>query len=330
MTRLHLELVALAAVTLVVGLVLWLTVGRSAAPARYLSDASALYVVGEGGGTPRMLLRPPSADSADESSDAEAGQGEKEGQIDTPTYSPDGREIAYTQTTCEYCESKLHIAPANAPGRSHELERVRNPYQASWSPDGRRLVVLQPGAGIAIVDARTGASRTIVKKGSRSIEAPAWSPTGDRILFTEQEDATNWDVYVVEARGGRPARLTTTAAQETGPTWSPDGHRIAFSRADRDGTWRVYTQRATGGPATPVTPRGTSAVEPAWSPDGRRLAVTTQVGDDSSIRVLTPGGGRLVRITPPNLFATQPAWSADGRRLIFIARGLEAPTGPAD
>jgi Tol biopolymer transport system component len=334
-TRLRLAIAAVA-LTLVLGLVLTVATGggeapssntsaakRGAAPQTQLSDASALYMVEVSGGTPRLMLRP-------EAGGGGSGHDEEPGQIDTPSYSPDGLAIAYTQTDCEYCESRLHIAPANAPARSRELQRLRNPYQASWGSDGRRLAVLQPAAGIAIVDARTGASRMIVPKRTRSLEAPAWSPADQRILFTEQVDATNWDIYVVRAGGGRPVRLTSTAAQETGPTWSPDGRLIAFARADPAGTWRVYTMSARGGRATPATPRRMSAVEPAWPPDGRRLAVTTQKGNDSSIRLVSLHGGKPVRITAPNLFASQPAWSSDGRRLIFIARGLEAVHGPRD
>ena len=301
------------------------------------SDSMSLYVVPVTGGEPRELSTAPEtegdethAKATDHTHDpGTAGHKhddqpeEEETQIDTPSFSPDGRRFAYTKVSCEYCQSRLWVAPARDPGRAREVARVRNPFQASWSPDGRRLAVVQPTLGISVVDVRTGASRLVVPAGDRSVESPAWSPTDDRILFIEQRSATNWDIYAADARTKRRTRVTSTAAQETGPTWSPDGRRIAFARQDETGAWRILAMSARGGPATPLTPRGVSAVEPAFSPDGRTIAATGQQGDDSFIWVISLGGGKPRRVTTKDLFASQPEWSPDGERLLFVARALE-------
>ncbi|HYV01758.1 MAG TPA: hypothetical protein VEM93_05405, partial [Actinomycetota bacterium] len=62
---------------------------------------------------------------------------------------------------------------------------------------------------------------------------PAWSPDGTRIAFVsarhEDWDVTPvTDVYVVEAAGGEPSRVTMLDGECSGPSWSPDGTTIAY------------------------------------------------------------------------------------------------------
>ena len=47
--------------------------------------------------------------------------------------------------------------------------------------------------------------------------------------------AGNTDVYVVNADGSAPQRLTSTPGIDTAPSFSPDGSKIVFE-SDRSGT----------------------------------------------------------------------------------------------
>src|SRR5262249_22124182 len=56
------------------------------------------------------------------------------------------------------------------------------------------------------------------------------------------------DVYVMDADGGNPRRLTTTPGYDGGPFFSPDGTRIVWRRFSLDGsTAEIFTMRADGG-----------------------------------------------------------------------------------
>jgi TolB protein len=60
---------------------------------------------------------------------------------------------------------------------------------------------------------------------------PAWSPDGKQIAFVRsQPTRINFDIYVMNADGSNPERLTRSPDGEFAPTWSPDGKQIAFQR----------------------------------------------------------------------------------------------------
>ncbi|GAB5518584.1 MAG: winged helix-turn-helix domain-containing protein [Rhodothermales bacterium] len=96
---------------------------------------------------------------------------------------------------------------------------------------------------------------------------PRGSPDNKYIAFDTRVN-DHADIYVVEATGGVPRRLTTHSANDLLPSWSPDGAWIYFT-SNRGGARQIWRIAATGGDAEPVTQHGGYA---AWaSPDGRAL-----------------------------------------------------------
>ena len=83
----------------------------------------------------------------------------------------------------------------------------------------------------------------------------------------------NGEIYVVNADGTGPTRLTTSKADDEHPSWSPDGSRIAFAsgfalRSQGHASWLV-TVPARGGRPTRIG-RFSSVLDPVWSPPGVR------------------------------------------------------------
>jgi len=87
----------------------------------------------------------------------------------------------------------------------------------------------------------------------------------------------NDDIYVMQANGTEPTRLTDNPAADFDPVWSPDGTQIAF-RSHRDGDEEIYIMQADGSEQTNLTNHPQGDFSPAWSPDGSQLAF---VGYDS-------------------------------------------------
>ena len=51
---------------------------------------------------------------------------------------------------------------------------------------------------------------------------PAWSPSGEQILFVSNRDGMR-DLYLMDADGGNVEKVFKQRAHREDPTWAPDG-----------------------------------------------------------------------------------------------------------
>ena len=118
---------------------------------------------------------------------------------------------------------------------------------------------------------RSGGEATRLTTGTGIEDNPIFSPDGTKVAFRGEYDG-NIDVYVMDAGGGVPKRLTWHPGPDVPSGWTPDSKNILFrsSRASYSRFSRLYTVPATGGFAAemelPMAEQG------AFSPDGKRIA----------------------------------------------------------
>jgi len=120
--------------------------------------------------------------------------------------------------------------------------------------------------------------------------APEWSPSGDRIVYADEQGLR------VQSVDSEVSYLITLDASDTGPAWSPDGSQVAFTRRQHD-HWEVYVVAADGRNATrlsdtPQQPSGQlgNSAAPAWSPDGQYLAFLTDRSGEWEIWIMQANG----------------------------------------
>jgi Tol biopolymer transport system component len=144
--------------------------------------------------------------------------------------------------------------------------------------------------------------------------SPSWSPDGNRIVFYSERDG-NSEIYVMQADGSNPTRLTRTAASEGYPNFSPDGKKIVFD-TDRDGNFEIYAMNADGSNATRLTNDPARDVSASWSLDGRKIAFMSDRTGEFEVWVMDADGSNPTRVTDfgSNWF---PRWSPDGSRLAY-------------
>jgi tricorn protease len=118
--------------------------------------------------------------------------------------------------------------------------------------------------------------------------------SGDKIAFTYEAD-----LWVVGAKGGVAARLTTFPGTENFAKFSPDGKWLAFT-ATYDGAPAVYLMPAEGGAPVRLTYNPGGAQVVAWTPDGTEVVFRSMfenvVGRDPNLYSVGVKGGAPQRL----------------------------------
>lgn len=138
-----------------------------------------------------------------------------------------------------------------------------------------------------------------------------------RIAFTSDRHGSR-DIYVMNADGTDPHRLTDDPTWDRAPAWSPDSRFIAFYSGhtvyviNADGSGQYYLE--SGGWWACPSP-------PSWSPDGRHIAFYDDRGGQhiDDIYVVDADGSNLRRLTHQGGMA--PEWSPDGSSILYACSG---------
>ncbi|HEY6194778.1 MAG TPA: Tol-Pal system beta propeller repeat protein TolB [Candidatus Eisenbacteria bacterium] len=203
---------------------------------------------------------------------------------------------------------------------AHALTADRSIAQSpSWSPEGSLLLFTswRGGSGPQIWVMSPEQRKPFMVSGRPGLNIGAsYSPDGQRIACTLSQDG-NAEVYVLDARGGAPRRLTNHRAIDTSPAWSPTGREIAFT-SDRSGSPQIYVMDADGSNVRRLTFDVDYTDSPAWSPKGDRMAFVTRVGGGFDVWTCrADGSGGKPAVTGGN--NENPRWSPDGRHLVFAS-----------
>jgi TolB protein len=89
-----------------------------------------------------------------------------------------------------------------------------------------------------------------------------------------------WDLWVMNADGTNPRRVTGGAGNKTDASFSPDGQWIVYSFEDTDeDAVNLYVISTQGGQAIRVTNFEGYDGAPSWSPDGRQIVFESSPSD---------------------------------------------------
>ena len=147
---------------------------------------------------------------------------------------------------------------------------------------------------------------------------PAWSPTGEKILFTSNRDGIS-DLFLMNADGTNVQQVFRKLTGRQHGTWSPDGSQIAYYRIDADGKTGIYIAAIDGTGEERIT----QGWHPAWSPDSSEIAFVSL--DDIGIRTInlqTRSEDIVLQMKQATAF--DPAWSPDGSKIAFTRIDLLA------
>jgi TolB protein len=147
------------------------------------------------------------------------------------SFSPDSGQLVFVRARRPHFErptaGALWIVRRDGRGLRPLTTRA-DLYEPRWRRDGR-IVALDEGGGVVLIDPRTG-SETAGPELGESVESPAWSRDGRKLAFfgTAGSGDTH-GLFVVDLEGGNVERLQSSGRPDGPMAWSPDGGRLAFS-----------------------------------------------------------------------------------------------------
>jgi hypothetical protein len=117
------------------------------------------------------------------------------------------------------------------------------------SPDGKKVAVVKPDIGRVLqiyVRSLEYGTDTQITNFDRDSYDPAWSPTGEWIVFVGTNSG-NDEIYRVSVDGQNVQQLTTNTYEwDKHPTWSPDGSQILFYSNRESGRRQLWIMNADG------------------------------------------------------------------------------------
>src|SRR5499427_8532079 len=153
-----------------------------------------------------------------------------EGLQNEPTWSPDGRYIAYSSDRGGKFDIWVQQVSGGNPVQI--TKRPGNNWQPDWSPDGKYIAYRSEDGegGLYIAPALGGAG--LERKVSSFGYFPRWSPDSSQILFlTGLSSGAGSSVYVVRQDGSPPRPVQVDIPHENwaiSAAWHPDGRRISM------------------------------------------------------------------------------------------------------
>jgi Tol biopolymer transport system component len=239
-----------------------------------------------------------------------------------PSWSPDGRELAFTEINPDGGESP-DVRLAGASGFGSRI-LARDSRRAYWSPDGTSIAVLRllmlPAGTPAAIDILRPDGSLESELASDGAYTLSWSPDSRAIAYNTA-DLT--EAVVVDVDGGSRKVVATggTDGAIADVSWRPGGRRLALV------FWSGPAQRAAlhpqlfavdpaGGLVRQLT-TGAEHGQPDWSANGEWLALMERVDKRSSILVMHADGSAARRVAT----GSEPALSPAAARLAFVRGG---------
>ncbi len=146
---------------------------------------------------------------------------------------------------------------------------------------------------------------------TRLLSQPAISATHIAFIYAE-------DLWVANADGSNPKRLTIDEGVESNPTFSPDGKLIAFS-AEYDGNVDVFIVPVTGGIPTRLTWHPGADGVRGFTPDGKSVLFISQrsvfTNRYAQLFTVPVTGGFPKQLAIPNAYYA--AYSPDGKQMAY-------------
>jgi TolB protein len=225
--------------------------------------------------------------------------------IVSPSWSPDGRRLAYVSFENKKPVVYVHTL---ADGRRQVAANFKGSNSApAWSPDGSRLAVSlsrEGGSQIFVVNPDGSNVRRLTQSGGIDTE-PVFSPDGQTLYFTSDRGGSP-QIYRMPAGGGEAQRVTFEGSYNVSPRISPNGRVLAYISRNA-GKFQVATLDLASR-QTQILTDSDKDESPSFAPNGRMILLATVNGGRGVLSAVSADGRIKQRLTISAGDVREPSW----------------------
>ena len=172
---------------------------------------------------------------------------------------------------------------------------------------------------LRIIDSDGARTRSITT-GAGAL-SPAWSPTGESVVYTVLGNSGT-QVEELDVRTGRTRRISQIqAGLNITPVYQPGGNAILYAQGTGNGTDLVLANLDSSGARKLTVGRGTDNTSPSYSPDGRQVAFISGKSGQPQVYIMDADGSNVQLLTPYTVgtrsYRASPDWSPDGNSVAY-------------
>lgn len=245
----------------------------------------------------------------------------------SPKFSPDGKKVAFLSSRTG--KNQIWIINTSGGEAKNITDEKKGVRSIKWSPDGKSISFLKNDddtedeikskenkTDVILVDKNFKYSHiytyslvedtvTQITKGDFSVNSYDYSPEGNKIVFSHQDDTNintgfvNSDISVIESDGSNFKRLIKRPGIDSSPIFSGDESKFAFissgGKQESIGLRDVYIFNLKDNSIKKLsnTPNRDSNII-SWSSDNKTLIVTENVKTTSQLILLPANGDNYI------------------------------------
>lgn len=231
--------------------------------------------------------------------------------IMSPTWSPDGRKLAYV--SFEQQKPIIYLQDLSSGQRRIVANQRGSNSAPAFSPDGKLIaatLTLSGNSQIYLMNSEGGNLRRFSYSDAIDTE-PAFSPDGRQIVFVSDRSGSP-QLYIQPLDGSAAARRVTFQGNyNVSPTFSPDGRQIAYISRE-GGRFRVMLLDLASGDHRLIS---NSAFDesPSFSPNGKMVLFASVESGRSVLFAAVAGQLGRVKLGTLNGEVQDPAWGPFNR-----------------